>query len=278
MLTPEQVIAAFQNAMPGRRSAFAAEVAKARREKDHKTNMKFWYPAEVLRLAQDEARLRISIAAEKIRKLLDSGWEPTPSQTVHTVMSTMFGALDTHKHAVSDLENAVRNSVGEVAGLYPPDQPGDQKAVTLLRELSQTWLDASNEFISDLEIHIPQKGQPMSTNYNFQGNVGMVQTGGTSHVTQNFGMSAADFVNAVIAFQQEVRASGASDTADIDLVIQEVAAEAKSENPNRSKIASLVSGLSQAVQTGAAIPGAWNVFAAAVTTFTGHPVPTIPTQ
>lgn len=69
--------------------------------------MRRWYPAEVLRLAKEEAHARVCLAGSKIRDLLDSGWEPTQMLTIRSVLTSMFSQLDSHrKEAYRDLEHA----------------------------------------------------------------------------------------------------------------------------------------------------------------------------
>jgi hypothetical protein len=149
---------AFHDAIPARQDAFKDTVAKARKEKDHRMDMKGWYPAEVLRLAKEEARTRVDMAGSRIHDLLDSGWEPTQMLPVRSVFSNMFSQYDSYrKDAYRDLEHAVENAVREVAGLPPSDQPGDTKATMLAKEFSQCWVDTSQEHISNLECYMPKK-------------------------------------------------------------------------------------------------------------------------
>ena len=277
MLTTEQVRNAFRNAIPARQGAFKLVVADANRTRMRRSDMKTWYPQEVLRLAKEEARVRLSMAADKVRALIDSGWDPDPMHTIRSVFGDMFSAaLGMDKDPYTDLNNAIEHAVFEVSGLSPSDQPHERKSDPLCKEHNTCWFDTTEEFIGELECYIPQRGTIVSSNYNFSGNVGVVQTGGTSHVTQSFGMSAQELVTALAALQQVVRQNGGTDADDIDVLVSEVTLEASVETPNRGKIASLLNGAAQTIQTIAAAPGAWNLVAAAATAFTGHPIHTLP--
>ena len=171
---------AFQNSIPPRRDAFSHEVARVRKEKDHRDDMKSWYPNEVLKLAKDEARLRVGMAAARIRTLLDIGWEPTPMLPVQGAFSDLFTRYDNmRKEAYRDLPDAIESAVMDVYGLYPPDQLNESKADPLLRAFGQAWSEAANEQISDLKLYALTKAKvPIGVAARFWGDSGRVYVTG----------------------------------------------------------------------------------------------------
>jgi hypothetical protein len=157
MLTPELLRDAFQHAMPERRDAFRDNVAEARRKKDHRYDMKQWYPVEVLRLAKQEAILRLDLAAAQIEKLLDSGWRPGNGQDVEAAFAQLFSQYSTARNEPSgDLPSAIETAVHEVAGINPPDQPGDTRAKELVGKFYESWGEAARARISALKVYIPK--------------------------------------------------------------------------------------------------------------------------
>jgi hypothetical protein len=160
VLTPELVRGAFQDAMPERRDAFRESVAEARRKKDHRYDMKQWYPAEVLRLSKQEAIVRLDMAASQIENLLDSGWRPGDGHDVESAFVQLFGQYRTMRNEPSgDLPAAVETAVREVAGLNPPDQPSDTRAKDLVAKFYEFWTEATRARISALKCYVP-KGAP----------------------------------------------------------------------------------------------------------------------
>lgn len=158
VLTIELVKDAFQDAMPARHDAFTEVIAVARREKDHRHDMKHWYPAEVLRLAKVEGTVRLDMAASSIQALIESGWTSRDGHTIESAFVQLFGQYRTMRNEPSrDLADAIEKAVMEVAGQWPPDQPGDKRAAELVGKFWEFWVEASKARMSALKCYSPKR-------------------------------------------------------------------------------------------------------------------------
>jgi hypothetical protein len=146
--TPDEIKAAFQNAIPHRRTEFARRVNQRLRAIVHEDQYVVRYPAEVLSIAAGELRARIKLAADRVKQLIDSGWTADQMITVRKAFLDCFGLFDRmDKDAQSDLYHAVEAAFAEVG------QNNPAQATTNYRRLGQVQVDTVNEFLSDLELY-----------------------------------------------------------------------------------------------------------------------------
>lgn len=149
---PEDVKNAFQNAIPHRREVFERRVKARLRSIVHEDGYPQKYPEEVLEMAGDELRKRIELAAERVKQLIDSGWNADQMITVRKVFLDCFGMFDRwDKDPQTDLYHAVEGAFTDL-GLHNPAQ-----ATLNHRRLSQVQVDTANEFLSDLELYYAGK-------------------------------------------------------------------------------------------------------------------------
>ena len=103
-------------------------------------------------MAQEELRERIQLAAERVRQLIRSGWTADQVITVRKVFLDCFGTFDRiDKDPQTDLYHAVEGAFGKV-GVHNPAQ-----ATMNHRDLSETQVQASTEFLSDLELYYAEQ-------------------------------------------------------------------------------------------------------------------------
>lgn len=147
-LTFPQVREAFQSAIPRMRDEFARRVSERLKTIAHESNYPQKYPAEVLRMAEDEVRARSAIATQRVKDLLDSGWVPENSTSVRQAYSDMYGGFnDWQKDPSSDLYPAVETSFGSV-GVHDK-----ATSVEYVRRLGAVQVQAAAEAMSDLDVY-----------------------------------------------------------------------------------------------------------------------------
>ena len=156
--TPADVKAAFQDAIPHRRDAFARRIQERLGTIVHEDQYVQRFPLEVLSMAQDELRERFQLAAERVKQLIRTGWTADQMITVRKVFLDCFGTFDRmDKDPQTDLYHAVEGAFGKV-GVHNPAQ-----ATMNHRQLSEVQVQASTEFLSDLELyyaeHHPEPAQ-----------------------------------------------------------------------------------------------------------------------
>lgn len=152
MATPDDVKAAFQNAIPHRRDAFERRVKERLRSIAYEDGFPQRYPEEVLVMASDELRERIKLAADRVKQLIDSGWTADQMITVRKVFLDCFGTFDRwDKDPQTDLYHAVEGAFANVG------QNNPAQATMNYRRLSQVQVDTANEFLSDLELYYAQR-------------------------------------------------------------------------------------------------------------------------
>jgi hypothetical protein len=147
-LTFLQVREAFQSAIPRMRDDFARRVSERLKTIARESNYPKKYPAEVLRMAEDEVRARSAIATQRVKELLDSGWVPENSTSVRQAYGDMYvGFNDWQKDPSSDLYPAVEASFGKV-GI-------NDKAASIeyVRRLGAVQVQAAAEAMSDLDVY-----------------------------------------------------------------------------------------------------------------------------
>ncbi len=219
MYTLDDARRAFQDSIPERQDAFREAVVEAWQAAQHKDTIKQWYPNEVLKLAREEARKRLEMAAARVKDLLDSGWEPTTMEPVDHALREMFARYnDMRKNAYNDLENAVAGAVIDVEGFYPPDQPDDRRGSEMLRKFSQTWVEASKQHFSDLHVYRPKAQNKQILNF-------LIAPRGSSAIT--LGELIAAGVTATTEFKSTLRmnlVTGNKDSAITDAALKAIAA------------------------------------------------------
>jgi hypothetical protein len=152
--TPADVKAAFQNAIPHRRDEFERRINARLKSIVHEDGYVRLYPEEVLVMASDELRARITLAADRVKELIDSGWAADQMTTVRKVFLDCFGTFDRwDKDPQTDLYHAVEGAFSQVG------QNNPAQATMNYRRLSQVQVDTANEFLSDLELYYA-KGHP----------------------------------------------------------------------------------------------------------------------
>lgn len=154
-LTPEKARAAFQNAIPRMRDEFAKRIQARLKSIAHESQYPLRYPAEVLQMAQEEVRSRAKLAADRIKTLIDSGWNPALPNGVASAFNDMYSGFDDwRKEPSSDLTEAVQWSFGAVGRNDP------QQARINALELGGTQVQTMNEHQSDLEFYYAAHGSP----------------------------------------------------------------------------------------------------------------------
>ena len=147
-LTFDQVRAAFQSAIPRLRDDFARRVSERLKTIAHESQYTQKYPVEVLRMAEDEVRRRSTMATERIRDLLDSGWKPENPTSVRAAYGDMYSGFDDwQKDPSSDLYQAVEAAFGNV-GVHEP-----AKAIEHARRLGAVQVQAAAEAMSGLDVY-----------------------------------------------------------------------------------------------------------------------------
>jgi hypothetical protein len=151
--TPADVKAAFQNAIPNRRDEFERRINARLKSIVHEDGYVRLYPKEVLVMASDELRARITIAADRVKQLINAGWTADQMVTVRNVFLECFGTFDRmDKDPQSDLYRAVEAAFTEVGAPYDTPQ-----AIVNARRLSEVQVQASTEFLSDLELYYAER-------------------------------------------------------------------------------------------------------------------------
>lgn len=149
---PDDVKAAFQNAIPHLRSAFDLSVKNRLKTIAYEHGYVQRYPEEVLQMAIDELRGRVTLAAGRVKQLIDSGWTADHTITVRKAFLDCFGMFDRmDKDPQSDLYNAVEGAFEKV-GVHNP-----ARATMNHRRLSQVQVDTAEEFLSDLELYYAER-------------------------------------------------------------------------------------------------------------------------
>lgn len=251
MLTPETAREAYQSAIPNRREVY--------RHAAHGVARDARYLLETMRLAKEELRLRLQIAADRVKQMIDSGWTPQEGVTVASAYGDMFGSYNNaNRNSFDDLYNII-NSALDPVGIA--NKAHHQRLYSL--EFSQYQVDVSTEFTHDLEFYMAAK-QPNSengTNLAVQGNVNFLQTGGTSTVTQNIGLDASEVTRLLQGLRDAV---GSSDEhfkgAIVDLVDRGIH-ESKKPNVAWVAVANTLNGLQNLIRTTRAVPTAYNLVA-----------------
>lgn len=147
-LTFKDARAAFQNAIPRRRDEFQDRIQERFRTICHEQHYADRYPVEVLRMAQQEIRERHVLAAQRVKQLLDSGWNPESIEAIHHAFVDMFAGFDHwKKDPSSDLYHVVEASFGQVGRSEPA------KVIEHKRALGEAQVEAANEAISDLNMY-----------------------------------------------------------------------------------------------------------------------------
>ncbi len=109
-------------------------------------------------MAQEEIRARAKLAADRIKQLIDSGWNPDLPSGVASAFNDMYSGFDDwRKEPSRDLTEAVECSFGAVGRNDP-----EQARINAL-ELGGTQVQTMNEHTSDLEFYYAAHGSPAPT-------------------------------------------------------------------------------------------------------------------
>ncbi len=88
------------------------------------------------------------MAAERVKSVLDSGWKPERPNDVRSAFLEMYSGFDDwQKDPSSDLYQAVEAAFGNV-GVHAPET-----AIEHARRLGAVQVQASNEWVSDLDVY-----------------------------------------------------------------------------------------------------------------------------
>lgn len=277
MLTPEDAREAYQSSIPARHEEFKDAVKECLRDASQHSNYQTYYVRAIMRTTQKELRARLESARDRVRTLIDSGWTPQNSLRVRDVYSNMFSR---HNHwnrdSFTDLNDAIEHA-HDTVGLAASTQQLNIYAL----EFGQYQVDVSTEFGHDLEFYMAAK-QPNDsnvTNLTLQGNVGFIQTGGVSNVTQNIGSDVSHaLVDAMEQLRQAVERSNEQYAPAITDLVDNAITVSKGKNVTGEAIAKSLDGVQNLIRTTAAVPTAYN-FLVAIAASHGiilHPLPTGP--
>ncbi len=271
MLTPEKAREAYQSAVPARREEFEQIAAKCLRDAAHQNDPQRTYVVWIMREAKKELRLRLQMAADRVKQLIDSGWVPQGAERVDSVYRDMLSSANHwNRDSFSDLYGVV-NGAFEKVGLAPTEEQYQIYAL----ELSQYNVDVATEFTHDVEFHMAAK-QPNNssvTNLTLQGDVNYLQTGGTAHVVQNIGASTDEIVTALIKLRETVNASPEPHASALSALIDNAVEEAKKPSAVLGVAMRALDGFQNLVRTTGAVPAAYNLLAGVVASHGGHLAP-----
>ncbi len=98
-------------------------------------------------MAEKEVRVRTADAADKVKSLLESGWQPEAGYSIRAAFSAMFSDFrDWQKDPSSDLYAAVEKAFDAV-GRHDPEQ-----AIVNARRLGEVQVQAFNAAASGLDV------------------------------------------------------------------------------------------------------------------------------
>jgi hypothetical protein len=266
MLTPDRAREAYQSAIPNRREEYRLAAYQVPRDAS--------YLIETMRLAKEELRRRLEMAADRVKQMIDSGWTPQKGETVAHVYLDMFSQYNNmNRNSFDDLYNVV-NSAFDNVGI------GDKAKVQTLysREFAQYQVDVSTEFTHDVEFYMATK-QPYNsnvTNLTVQGDVSLLQTGGVSTITQNIGLQSAEVLDALQGLKDAVNATNQPYMDALNGLLDGAITEARKPDTKWDRVKKPLDGFQNLVRTGGAIPSAYNLLAGLAAAHGVH-FPSLPT-
>lgn len=253
-LTPEATKKAFQSLIPRMRADFEARITAYRETIFRDSQYMRKYPADILRLAQEEARARHRAAEERVERLIRSGWKAPHPTAIAAVYRECFSFSDFRYDPFSDLYERVDAAYTEIGQVEP--NPGD-----LRRRLGQAQVDAANEAISNLEtLVLEEEYAPVPVVVH--GTVGSIQTGSNSTATVTINLDsagAAALADAVRELRRFLKTNAVQELPPYtDAVFADLETEVEKPTPSIARITGLLSAGASIISTTANAPAAWH--------------------
>jgi hypothetical protein len=184
-----------------------------------------------------------------------------------------FVGRDAHGSQTNGREQALTRAAGELADDLTIDHDVAVRELDVIRKagLVETvpgvgpyrgaWVTRITKYGRDA-LYAPQISGPAQTIFDVKANtIGVVGTvtGGT--VTQSIGGSFADLIAALEQFRDEMKTSNDPRASVVEATAEQVALLVRTPEPDRNLIVRALTGMSQVVQTLAAVPQAWALLA-----------------
>jgi hypothetical protein len=232
-LTSDQVAVAFRAQMPQMRSKFKRtlrdflwDLTKA---PDHNLE-------RLLDMLEDETNARLALAEKGVRDLLDSGWQPTPQESIRTVYLKIFEVRDHTQDPSSDLYAAADRANALMPQPNPLGQPNPIGKQTPRLRLGRIQVDAYNASIARSEAHVVKEQPPVG--HTFLGPTQFIAgSGNTAHFTNVVGnIDARSIANATTIVREHIGEFAEDDRDDVQVHLATVEDEMVKPEPNVGRI------------------------------------------
>jgi len=232
-LTPEQIAAIFRTSIPERRSAFKRLLRDFQWHADKTPNHNL---DRLLDVFEDETNARMALAEKGVRDLLDSGWQPTPQESVRTVYLKMFEVRDHSQDPTSDLYEAADKANALIAQPNPIGLRNSVAQQTPRLRLGRIQVDAYNASVARMETYVVKEQPPAGPVFNGPTQY-VAGHGNTAHFTNISGnIDARSIHHAVTTVREHISEFPEEDRIDVQAHLATVEDELAKSEPNPSRL------------------------------------------